>query len=48
MKQKFRVTKFKSVSAARIEQCNGIIDQYLDQGLRLTLRQLYYQLELDQ
>jgi hypothetical protein len=44
MRQKFRATKFKPDSQLRIEQCNDIIDQYLAQGLRLTLRQLYYQL----
>lgn len=44
MKRKFRATKFKPESEARINQCNHVIDQYLAQGLRLTLRQLYYQL----
>ena len=44
MRQKFRATKFKPDSQLRIEQCNDIIDQYLAQGLKLTLRQLYYQL----
>lgn len=35
--------QFRGESLALIEQCNSIIEGYLDQGLRLTLRQLYYQ-----
>lgn len=44
MKQEFRTVKFRPESLERIELCNEIIDDYLGQGLRLTLRQLYYQL----
>ena len=33
----------KPESAARVVVCNEIIDEYLEQGLKLTLRQLYYQ-----
>ena len=42
MKEEFRSKKFKQESLDRIEQCNDVIDDYLGQGLRLTLRQLYY------
>jgi hypothetical protein len=44
MKTKFKDIKFKPDSLARIEVCNEIIDEYTSAGLRLTLRQLYYQL----
>lgn len=44
MKRAFRRKKFTEQSANRIVECNAIIDEYLGQGLRLTLRQLYYQL----
>lgn len=41
---KYRNIRFKPESLARIEQCNEIVERYQAQGLRLTLRQLYYQL----
>jgi len=44
VKEEFRTVKFRPESLERIELCNEIIDDYLGQGLRLTLRQLYYQL----
>lgn len=44
MKQAFVERSFKPETLAMIEKCNEIIDEYLEQGLRLTLRQLYYQL----
>ena len=31
-------------TVTRVEQCEQIIDEYMDQDLKLTLRQLYYQL----
>lgn len=40
----FKEVKFKAESLERIELCNSIIESYQEQGLRLTLRQLYYQL----
>lgn len=40
----FQATRFKPESIALIELCNEVIEDYLQQGLRLTLRQLYYQL----
>lgn len=43
MKEFFRNTKFRSKSLELIERCNTIIASYSSQGLRLTLRQLYYQ-----
>jgi len=39
----YREGSFKPDSLARIETANEIVDDYLGQGLRLTLRQLYYQ-----
>ena len=38
----FRDTKFRPESLAKIEKINEIIANYQAQGLRLTLRQLYY------
>lgn len=44
MKQAFIAKKFKDTSLVLINQCNEVATNYLAQGLRLTLRQLYYQL----
>lgn len=44
MKQKFRAVNFRRASLERIAFCNEIIEDYQAQDLRLTLRQLYYQL----
>jgi hypothetical protein len=44
MKEFFKEVRFKPESLEKIEQCNEIIEDYQSQGLRLTLRQLYYQL----
>ena len=44
MKQKFIEKEFRQASLKRIEQVNGIIEEYQQQGYSLTLRQLYYQL----
>jgi hypothetical protein len=44
MKEMFRSKRFGEGALLRIDLCNGIINDYLAQGLRLTLRQLYYQL----
>jgi hypothetical protein len=44
VKEAFRAKRFSASSAERIELCNQIIEEYLAQDLRLTLRQLYYQL----
>jgi hypothetical protein len=43
-KEKFKDVRFSPESVAKIRLCNRIIAQYQAQGLRLTLRQLYYQL----
>ncbi len=43
-KEKFKNVRFSPESVAKIRLCNEIIRQYQAQGLRLTLRQLYYQL----
>ena len=44
MKEKFKDVRFSPDSVTKIRLCNQIIAQYQAQGLRLTLRQLYYQL----
>jgi hypothetical protein len=41
---KFKDINFRPDSLERVEQCNRIIEIYQEQNLRLTLRQLYYQL----
>ncbi len=41
---RFKSIDLKAPSLTRVAACNTIIDEYLLQGLRLTLRQLYYQL----
>ena len=43
MNRKFRSIKFRADSLAKIEQMVAIVNEYQDQGLRLTARQLYYQ-----
>jgi hypothetical protein len=43
-KETFRTKRFGNIALERIEQCNDIVNEYTEQGLRLTLRQLYYQL----
>lgn len=40
----YRNKDFRPASRALITRCNDIIESYMAQGLRLTLRQLYYQL----
>jgi hypothetical protein len=40
----YQECNFRSKTLALIEQCNSIIAEYIADGLRLTLRQLYYQL----
>ncbi len=44
MREAFKQIRFKPESARLIETCIGIVEQYQAQNLRLTLRQLYYQL----
>lgn len=44
MKETFKEKNFRSDSLALITHCDEVIEEYLGQGLRLTLRQLYYQL----
>ena len=43
MKTEFRAKNFKPESLSRIEQMVEIVEEYQQQGLRLTARQLYYQ-----
>lgn len=40
----FREIKLRTESLTLVGRCNTIIDDYTNQGLRMTLRQLYYQL----
>lgn len=40
----FKSVNLKPASMQKIKICNEIIEEYLTSGLRLTLRQLYYQL----
>ena len=42
-REMFKEVRFRDESLDRIHQANEIIDDYLEDGLRLTLRQLYYQ-----
>lgn len=44
MKQKFKEINFKPDTLKLIDRCIEIVEDYQEQGLRLTLRQLYYQL----
>lgn len=44
MKEQFINVSFQKKSLALLDNCNDIIEQYQSQGLRLSLRQLYYQL----
>lgn len=44
MKKKFRESKLNLGRLVRLKQINDIISEYSEQGYRLTLRQLYYQL----
>ena len=44
MKQKFRDIHLSKVNLIRLDEINQIIVTYQQQGYRLTLRQLYYQL----
>jgi hypothetical protein len=43
-KEYFKSVRFRQTSSELIIQCEAIVTEYLAQGLRLTLRQLYYQL----
>lgn len=43
MKEAFLDLNFSDEKRLRVKQANDIINRYLAQGLRLTLRQLYYQ-----
>lgn len=43
-RETFKQTNFRADTLQMIALCNEIITQYQAQGLRLTLRQLYYQL----
>ena len=44
MKEIFKEKNFRTEAMDLIKACDRVIDDYLSQNLRLTLRQLYYQL----
>lgn len=44
MKEYFRYHKFKPEARATVDLCRQIVQSFHSQGLRLTLRQLFYQL----
>lgn len=44
MKRSYKSINFRQESLNRITLCNRIVREYMEQGLKLTLRQLYYQL----
>ena len=44
MKEIFKETNFRQDSLNLISHCDEVVRDYLQQGLKLTLRQLYYQL----
>lgn len=44
MKEQYRDITFRNDKLAMVNLCNGIVEIYQRQGLRLSLRQLYYQL----
>lgn len=44
MREQFKSVNFREASIILIDKCNEIIEEYQGIGLRLTLRQLYYQL----
>lgn len=44
MKQKFRDIRLSKANKERLKLVNSIVEDYQEQGYRLTLRQLYYQL----
>lgn len=44
MKEAFEDWKPQGATLERVAQCEAIVNEYKGQGLRLTLRQLYYQL----
>ena len=43
MKEQFKSVRFRPASLDMIAIANEIVEEYLAQDLRLTLRQLYYQ-----
>jgi hypothetical protein len=43
MRERFRNTVFRPASVDKIEKMLAIVQEYQEQGLRLTARQLYYQ-----
>lgn len=44
MRERYKEITFKTKTLQQIDRINGIIEEYLDAGYTLTVRQLYYQL----
>ncbi len=44
MKERYQTFNFRPDTKKLIAQINGIVEEYIKQGFRLTVRQLYYQL----
>lgn len=44
MKQRYKIIRMRRNSRALLEQCAQIVESYRQQGFRISLRQLYYQL----
>ena len=44
MLERYKEITFKNKTLQQIDRINGIIEEYLDAGYTLTVRQLYYQL----
>ncbi|MFA6031266.1 MAG: hypothetical protein WC969_15560, partial [Elusimicrobiota bacterium] len=42
-KELFRTKKFSEQALLTIDHCNAVVEDYQGKGLKLTLRQLYYQ-----
>lgn len=44
MRQRYRRFRFKPETLELIDKINSVIDEYVNEGFKLTVRQLYYQL----
>lgn len=44
MKEQFRSKKFNTKNSILLQKCLSILDEYENKGIKVTLRQLYYQL----
>jgi hypothetical protein len=44
MKEKFRSKRFNAKSTILLEKCDRVLNEYQQKGIKVTLRQVYYQL----